>query len=315
MKIVILDAATLGEDCPLTMFDSLGEVEIYDMTSQEESAERIVGAEVVVLNKVKLNRENLEGAKKLKLVCVTATGFDNIDTAYCRERGIAVCNVKAYSTSSVAQVTAAMVLSLVNHLSVFDTYTKSGAYTQSGLHNYLKPVYHEMDAMTWGIVGLGHIGKKVAAIARTLGCEVIAYKRTPEIGERCVDIDTLCRESDIITIHTPLNPGTERLIDSRRIGLMKDGVILVNAARGAVTDEAAVAEGVLSGKIGGYGTDVYTVEPLQEESPIWKLRESDRVILTPHMAWGAYESRIRCMEEVAENIAAFIRGEKRNRLV
>ncbi len=314
MKIAILDAKTLGDDLPLSALMEVGECVVYDNTSPDQVPERISDCDVVIVNKIRLGEENLSHANKLRLICVAATGYDNIDTSYCKKRGVAVCNVVGYSSNSVAQVTAAIVLSLSVHMNEYCTFVNSGEYSASGTPNRLVPVYHELCGKTWGIVGLGNIGKQVASIADAIGCRVIACKRTPDPNYNCVDIDTLCREADIITLHTPLTDTTRGLIDNRRISLMKDSVILVNAARGAVTDERAVADAVKNGKIAAFGTDVYSVEPMDKKHPYYELREYPNVILTPHMAWGSYEARVKCLNEIIKNIKAFFDGEIRNRV-
>ncbi|MBQ7033098.1 MAG: hydroxyacid dehydrogenase [Clostridia bacterium] len=315
MKISILDIATLGDDLNFDAIHSLGTVTVYDLTRQEDVIERIRDAEVLILNKVKLNRDNLPYAEKLKLICITATGFDNVDLDYCREHGIAVCNVAGYSTDSVVQLTVAMAFSLATNLNTFDGYVKSGRYTKSGVFNCVKPVFREISALNWGVVGLGNIGRKVADIAKTMGCRVLACKRTPVADYPCVDIDTLCRESDIISIHTPLSNETYHLIDENRLAMMKHGTILINVARGAVVDETAVCKAVMDKKLGGLGVDVYSTEPMQPDSPYQKLLNFENVIFTPHMAWGAIDARQRCMDEVAKNIESYLTGGKRSRLV
>lgn len=315
MKISVLDIDTLGDDLDLSVVEELGEVTIYPLTLQSEVEERITDAEVLIINKVKLNSQNLPCAKNLKLICITATGFDNVDIEYCREHGIAVCNVAGYSTDSVVQLTMAMAFSLTTNLNAFDSYVKSGAYTESGIFNCLKPVFHEMSKMTWGVVGLGNIGKKVATVAEAMGCRILAYKKTPVDDFECVDIGTLCEQSDIISLHTPLNDGTYHLINKDRLSKMKKNAILINVARGAVVDEAAVSEAVINGKIAGLGVDVYSTEPMQKDSPYQQLLGRSNVIFTPHMAWGAYEARNRCIEEVAENIKSFTKNGRRSRIV
>ncbi len=316
MKIVMLDTATLGSDMEFSVLKKYGEVTEYPQTTPENAAERIETADVVILNKVKVNEESLKKAKSLKLICVTATGFDNVDLDYCRKNGIAVCNVKGYSTDSVAQLTAATALSLVTHLPSFDKYVKDRSYTKSGLHNCLTPVFHEISGMTWGIVGMGEIGRKTAQIAKAFGAGVIAYSRTARDDAEYTDIEDLCRRSDIISLHVPLNEGTKNLISRERIALMKKSAVLINAARGAVMDEKAAADAIIENKIGGLGVDVFSTEPMQSDSPYNRLLDRDNVILTPHMAWGAYEARRRCIEEIAENINAFFNtGERRNRVV
>ena len=193
-------------------------------------------------------------------------------------------------------------------------YVRSGAYTRSGIANRLTPVFHELAGKTWGVVGAGNIGRKVAEIAKALGCRVIVCRRREDPDYPTVGIDTICRDADILTIHTPLNDTTRGLISKERISSMKDGVILVNVARGAVTDEAALADAVKCGKIGGLGVDVYSEEPLPESHPLYAVRALSNVCFTPHMAWGTAEARQRCIDEMAENIRAFFAGGVRNRL-
>ncbi len=315
MNISILDIATLGSGLTFDSINRLGKIQTYDITMPEHVNERISNAEVIIANKVKLPKENLIHAKNLKLICVTATGYDNIDIEYCRQNNIAVCNVAGYSTDSVAQLTISMAFSLATNLGIFDRYVKSGKYTHSGIFNCVEPVFHELSGMTWGIVGLGNIGTKVAQVARAMGCNILAYKRTPVDEFCCTDIDTLCRQSDIITIHTPLTRETYHLINEERLSMMKKGVILINVARGDVMDEAAVCQAVLNNKIGALGVDVYSSEPMQKDSPYQKLLNKENVIFTPHMAWGAIDARQRCIDEVAKNIESFIDGGNRSRIV
>ncbi len=314
MKIVVLDKETLGRDISLEAIEEYGEVVSYPTSTYEEAIQRVKDADVAVLNKIKITRELIENAKKLKLVCVTATGYDNIDIEACRENNIAVCNVVGYSTNSVAQVTLAIVLSLSVNLPSFNDFVKSGEYTKSGIANKLTPVYSELYGKTWGIVGYGNIGKQVGNIAKKLGCRVVVNKRTPCNDVECVDLETLCKEADVITVHTPLNDGTREMINKKTLALMKKNVILVNVARGAVLNEYDVCNAVINGEIGAFGCDVYSTEPFSNEHPYNKIMNMENVILTPHMAWGAYEARERCINEIAKNIRAFNAGEIRNRV-
>lgn len=313
MKIVILDGKTLGDDINLNIFD--GDVEIYDTTEPEKVEKRILDAEVVILNKIKLNESNLKNAKKLKLICVAATGYDNIDTDYCRQRGIAVCNVKGYSTQSVAQLTVSMVLSLMMHQKEYCDFVTSGKYTKSGVANRLSPTYYEMAGKTWGIVGLGDIGKQVAKVAEAFSCRVLAFKRTPDENYSCVSLSELVEKSDIISVHLPASEETYGIISKDIIAKMKKNAIFVNVARGAVVDEEALCDAVLEDKIVGIGVDVYSKEPFDENHCFNKIMGRSNVILTPHIAWGAYESRVRCLEEIKKNIESFFLDEKRNRIV
>ncbi|MBQ9544613.1 MAG: hydroxyacid dehydrogenase [Clostridia bacterium] len=315
VKIKILDASTLGADLDLTPITSLGDAEVFSSTPPEILNERLEGCEVAVLNKVKLGAQVLRSAKSLKLICVAATGFDNIDTAACGQLGIALANVPGYSTPSVCQITLAMALYLATHLGQYRDYVSSGAYSSSGVANRLEPVYHEIASMKWGVVGGGAIGSAVAHAASALGAEVSVCRRKKEGDWPLEDIDTLCRTSDIISLHVPLNDSTRSLIDSRRISLMKPGALLINAARGAVTDEKAVADAVASGRLGGFGCDVYSREPFGEDHPFYRIRSFENVCLTPHMAWGSFEARERCAKTIADNIRAYLSGASLNRIV
>lgn len=313
MKIVILDGKTLGDDISLNIFD--GDVEIYDTTVPEDVEGRILDAEVVIVNKIRLNESNLKNAKKMKLICVAATGYDNIDTAYCKEKGIAVCNVKGYSTQSVAQLTVSMVLSLMMHQREYCDFVTSGEYTKSGVANRLSPTYYELAGKTWGIVGLGDIGKQVARVADAFGCKVLAFKRTPDENYNCVTLSELVQESDIITVHLPASEETKGIISREVISKMKKNAVFVNVARGAVVDEEALCDAILEDRIAGIGVDVYSKEPFDENHCFNKIMKKSNVLLTPHIAWGAYESRVRCLEEIKKNINAFFSGEIRNRIV
>ena len=315
MNISILDAGTLGNDLSLERFKKIGNVKVYKTTTPEMVCDRINDANVIVVNKIKLGRENLSFAKDLKLICITATGYDNVDIQYCKQNGIAVCNVVGYSTDCVSQVTIAMVLSLANNLTYFNKYVHDGSYTKGSMQNKVEPAFHELRGLTWGIVGYGNIGKQVASVAKAIGCKVIAFKRTPEDGVDCVSLDELMKTSDIITIHLPLSEETKNIISKEEIAKMKDTAIIVNVARGAVWDEEAIADAIINKKILAMGCDVYSIEPMQKNHPFQKILNFDNVCLTPHMAWGAYETRDRCIEEICKNIDAFYKGQIRNRVV
>ena len=314
MKITVLDSDALGRDLSLKPLEEVGEVTSYSYSAPQEVIERISDCDVVILNKIKLDGSNLCYAKNLKLICIAATGFDNVDVAYCREHGIAVCNVVGYSTNSVALITMSLALGLVSRLREYNDYVISGEYTASGIPNRLEPAFHELDGMVWGVVGLGNIGKKVAKIAEAMGCRVIASKRTPIEGYEIVSVDEIMEKADIISLHTPLNDQTRGLISAERIAKMKKNAVLINVARGAVCDEAALAEAVKQNKIGGIGVDVYSAEPFGDDHPFAKIKTLPNVLLTPHNAWGAYEARVRLLEGIVENIRAFQNGEKRCRV-
>ena len=314
MKIAVLDTASLGEDVDLSPILDLGEASVYEYVAPEQIPEIVADAEVIVYNKTKLTAQVLEQAKKLKLACVTATGFDTVDTKYCRAHGIGVCNVPGYSTDSVAQITVALALDLATHLREYRNFVHSGAYSAGNVANKLSPCWNELTGKTWGIVGGGNIGNRVAKIAQALGCRVIMYRRNPDPEFETVDLDTLCEISDIITIHLALNDQPRGMVGEQQIRKMKKNAIVVNVARGAVADEEALARAIEEDRIGGLGVDVYSVEPFGKAHPFTRILDRNNVCLTPHMAWGSIESRNRCIAKVAENIAAFYRGESLNRV-
>lgn len=315
LNIVVLDSATLGEDIDLSPLNRNGNVIEYKNTDPDKIEERIKNADVVILNKLKLGAHNLSFAKELKLICVTATGYDNIDTEYCKAHGIALYNVPAYSTDSVAQLSVAMALYLANRLGDYCSYVASGDYSESGVANRLTPVYHELSSMTWGIVGGGHIGSRVAEIASALGCKILMCRRKADPRYETVDIDTLCERADIISVHVPLTDETRGMINSERINKMKKSAIVINVARGAVADEAALAKAIKEQKLGGLGVDVYTKEPFDKDHPYNEILHLPNVCLTPHMAWGSFEARTRCVEVVSDNISNFFENNSTNRIV
>lgn len=314
MKIAILDKATLGEDIDLSCIRVLGETYEYPSTKAEEMTAHIKDADAIIVNKIKCNAETLDASENLKLICVAATGYDNVDLEYCKSRGIGLCNVPGYSTDSVAQVSVALAMNLATHIPEYEDFVVSGKYTKTGLANRLVPVFHEMSAMKWGVVGGGGIGTKVAEIAKAIGCDVVVCRRKQEGEFPLADIDTVCRECDIISLHVPLSESTRGMISRERIGTMKQGTIVVNTARGAVCDEEALADAVKERRI-LLGCDVYSVEPFGEEHPFYEIMNLENVCLTPHMAWGAYESRMRCVRIISENIKGFFDGKEQNRIV
>lgn len=314
MKITLLDAATLGYDMDFDKLGRFGELEVYQTTPSDKIEERISNSDIVIVNKVRLDGAVLKNARRVRLICEAATGYDNIDIAWCAAHGIAVSNVVGYSSDSVAQITVATVLSLVSHLNEYSNFVSDGSYSRSDVATRISPTYREISGAVWGIVGYGNIGLRVAEVAKALGCQVIVCKNTPVEGVECVDINELCKRSDIITLHTPLNDSTRGLIGREQIGLMKKTAIVVNESRGAVVDEEALAEAVKDGRIAGLGSDVYSVEPFSESHPYYEIKDRENVCFTPHMAWGAYEARERCLNEISKNILAFINGNRRNRV-
>lgn len=315
MKIVILDKDTLGADADLTPLRNVGECTEYGTTPMELVAERVGNADVVVTNKIKLNENTIGSCNNIKLICVAATGYDNIDTEFCKERGIALYNVPGYSTDSVAQVTLSMALYLVTHLREYREFVHSGKYSVSGVANKLTPVYHELSSMTWGVVGGGAIGMKVAQIAKAMGAKVLVCRRKQEGEFPLADIDTICEQADIISVHLPLTDSTRGILSRERIGKMKKTAVVINTARGAVADEKALADAIKEERIGALGVDVYSCEPFPTDHPYTEILGCDNVCFTPHMGWGSYEARNRCIVKMAENIASFYKGDRKNRIV
>lgn len=313
--IVVLERNSAGTDISMD-FSDLGEVTYYPNTvTPEEVAERIRDADIVVANKAPFRRETMEQAANLKLICELATGFDNCDLEYCKSRGIQVRNVVDYSTAMVAQHTFTLALALLGRLPHYDTYVKSGAYGAQDRFSNFDVAFHELDGMTWGIVGMGNIGRRVARIAEAFGCKVIFYsasgKSTCTEYER-VDLDTLLEESDVLSLHCPLTDRTRHLIDGEALKKMKTTAVLVNVARGAVVDNEALYHALEEGEIAAAGLDVLEQEPIVPSNPLGKIRDSNKLLITPHLAWASVEARQRCVSEVRKNIEAFLQGTDRN---
>lgn len=315
-KIVILERDSVGADVSVDCIGDFGEVIVYRNTvTLDEVRERVRDVDIVIANKSPLREETLKEAHRVKLICEFATGFDNCDLEYCSARGIRVANVRDYCTAMVAQHTFALALALSEKLPHYDAYVKSGEYSaQDRFSNFDIPFY-ELEGKTWGIVGMGNIGRRVAKIAESFGCRVIFYSVTGR--STCkdypqVDFDTLLRESDFLSLHCPLSDLTRDLIDKTALGKMKRTAILLNVARGRVVDNAALYEALIGGEIRGAGLDVVETEPLEASNPLSRLKDSNQLIITPHLAWASVEARTRCVWEAHENIAAFLRGEERN---
>lgn len=315
IEIVVLDRLAMGDDLDFSVLENLGLLTIYDTTEPEQVVERVKTCDFILTNKVRITSDIMKEAKHLKLVCVFATGYDNIDVDYAREQKISVCNIPAYSTESVTLFTIATVLSLITSLPKFQSYITSGEYSFGTSPNRIKPTYHEMYGKTWGIIGCGTIGTRVGEIARSFGCRVITYQRHKHNLFDTVSLETLLNESDIISIHCPLNPQTRHLIGENELSMMKKTVILVNEARGAVCDEEAVARAIKNKEIFAFGCDVYSVEPFPTTHPMYEIRNYENVCLTPHAAWAAYEARVRALQIVYENMYSFITGTGKNRVV
>lgn len=308
MKIVFLDAKTLGDDIDYTGFEQMGEVVRYPFTSSEEAPDRVKDADVLVVNKVLVNRRTISSAENLKLVCVTATGTNNLDKDYLAERGIVWRNVAGYSTESVAQHTFAILFYLMENLRYYDDYVKEGRYINDRIFTHFAKTFHELNGMTWGILGLGAIGRRVADIAGMFGAKVIYYSASgapAQEGYHQVDFDTLLSESDILSIHAPLNEYTEGIMDAEAFRKMKSSAILLNLGRGPIINESDLAAALNAGEISAAGLDVLCAEPMSKENPLLDVHDKDRLFITPHIAWATVEARQRLMKIIEGQIREF----------
>lgn len=317
MNIVMLERKNIGADVDLSKFDALGAVTVYETTKAEQIAERAKDAEVLIVNKLPINKETIGTLDRLKLLCITATGTDNVDIPYCTGRGIAVCNCKGYSTASVVQHTFAALFYVFEKLRYYDDYVKSGEYCRADIFTHFAETFYELKGKTWGIVGLGDIGRGVARAAEAFGCKVVYYstsgRNTTKDYEQA-DFETLLTKSDIISIHAPLNAATQNLFSKEAFLKMKKTSYLVNMGRGPIVNETDLVEALSENQIAGAALDVISAEPMKSDNPLLKLQDSRKLFVTPHIAWATIEARTRLMDEVYGNIRAFQNGGKRNRM-
>lgn len=315
MKLVVLERNSVGTDIDVSGFEKFGQVTYYANTLADNTAERVKDADIIIANKVPLNESTLKDAPNVKLICLFATGFDNVDVEYCKNRGIKVANVTNYCTPAVAQHTLLLAMALSEKLAFYDDYVKSGTYSaQERFSNFDKP-FGELEGKTWGIVGMGSIGHKVAALAEAFGCQVIFYsasgRSTCTEYER-VEFDDLLGRSDILSLHCPLSDRTRNLIDKEAFRKMKKSAILINVARGPVVNGQDLYDALMAGEIAAAGLDVLEKEPMEKDNPLGKIKDSTKLIITPHMSWASTEARARLVGEVVKNIQAFTDGQDRN---
>lgn len=305
MKIVFLDAATMGTSS-LAPIEKEGDLTAWPNSTPEEAVNRVGDCEVLIINKIKVNDRLLDAAPKLRLVCESGTGINNIDVEACTRRGIIVRNVAGYSTDSVVQETFMHILNLLGNGFYFDDVVKSGTYSRSGLFTDYSRPFVEMAGKTLGIIGLGAIGSKVARIGEVFGMNVIYYSTSGTGHNRdypSVPLERLMRESDVISVHAPYNGRTAGLVGEDELRMMKPKAIIVNMGRGGIVVEDALAKVIDEGVIGGAALDVYSIEPLPADHPLLHTRHPERLSLTPHIAWASVESRERLIRSIAENIA------------
>ena len=309
MKIVFLDRKSIGEDIDLSSFNEFGEVVIYDYSTPEEALLRTEDADIIILNKVPVNENTIRNAKSLKLVCVTATGTNNLDKEYLAKRGIEWRNVAGYSTEAVAQHTLALTMFLFEHLYYYDNYVKSEKYVNDKLFTHFEMKFNEIYGKTWGIVGLGAIGKRVAEIASCLGANVIYYSTSGKNNNstyKRVEFDELLTTSDIISIHAPLDDNTLHLFDKNAFSKMKPTALLINVGRGPIIIEEDLANALENNQIAAAGLDVLDIEPMSEDNPLRRIKDSNKLIITPHIAWAALEARQRLMGIIYQQIKEFL---------
>lgn len=309
MKIVFLDRKTIGEDLDLSAFSEFGEVVMYPFSTPEEVPERVRDADIIILNKVPVNAQTLAGAKKLKLVCVTATGTNNLDKAYLEKKNIAWRNVAGYSTDSVAQHTFAMLFYLYENMAYYDAYVKGEHYVNDKMFTHFDRVFYELSQKTWGIIGLGAIGKRVAEIAACFGCYVQYYStsgKNNDANYKRVDLDTLLSTSDVVSVHAPLNENTLHLMDESAFAKMKPSAVFLNVGRGPIVVESDLAKALQTGEIKAAGLDVLDAEPMAEDNPLKAIKDSGKLIITPHIAWASVEARTRLMDIIYGQIKEFL---------
>lgn len=309
MKIVFLDVKTIGDDIDLSGFDALGTVVKYPFSTTEEALERTKDADVIILNKVEINEASIGKADYLKLVCVTATGTNNLDKEYLAKRGIEWRNVAGYSTESVAQHTFALLFYLLEKMSYYDAYVKTEKYVDDVMFTHFAEVFHEICGKTWGIVGLGNIGRRVADIAKLFGCRVIYYstsgKNQNSDYER-VSFEELLETSDIVSVHAPLDENTKGLFDKAAFEKMKSSAIFINVGRGPIVVEQDLVDALNEGQIAAAGLDVLSVEPMRADNPLRTVKDSNKLIITPHIAWASVEARTRLMDIICGQVKEFL---------
>jgi lactate dehydrogenase-like 2-hydroxyacid dehydrogenase len=310
-NIVFLDLKTIGKVDNLKLLSKLGHLETFENTEPKQVVERCRGKEIVIVNKVEMTKAVMQQLPRLKLICVAATGVNNVDLNFAENNGIEVKNVAGYSTDSVAQLTFTMLLYLVNKPYYYDSYVKSGAYSRSGSFTHHEEPFWELKGKRMGIIGLGTIGRQVARIAESFGMEVVFYSttgRNNHISYKRFELDDLLKSSDVISIHAPLNNHTRDLITYERIKLMRPCAILLNLGRGGIVNEKDLAKALNENVIAAAGIDVMEQEPINADNPLLKLFDKEKILITPHMAWASKESRELLVEKIARNIEVFLKS-------
>lgn len=308
MKIVLLDRKTLGNDISLEKFNTLGEVSIYETTKADETLNRVKDADIVITNKVVISKEIMEQSQ-IKLICITATGTNNIDLEEAKNRGIEVKNVVGYAKSTVAQLTITLVLHFIQKLDYYKKYVEEKKWENSDIFTHLDVPFYELENKNWGIIGLGNIGQRVAQIAKAFECNVNYYStsnKNHNTNFNQVDLEELLKTSDVITIHSPLNDATKNLINKTNLNLLKDGAILINVGRGGIINEEDLAKTLDEEKLLYCGLDVVNEEPIRKDNPLNFIQNKERLVITPHIAWASIEARNKIVDTIFDNIQEFI---------
>lgn len=307
MKIVFLDAKTMGHDLDLNILSKLGTLEQFDTTAEHEIKGRALEAQVIITNKVPLRSEILKNLINLELIVIAATGIDLVDIDYCNDNGIKVKNAVNYSTNSVAGHSLTLALTLLRNIPAYDQFTKNSKWEQAQVFTCLEYGIRDLNEKTWGIIGLGNIGKKVAELATAFGAKVQYYSTSGKNNSSTVsqvELDELLKTSDVISVHCPLNSSTRNLLNAEKLKLLKDNTVLINVARGGIINEYDLVD-LFDSKNLFLGIDVASIEPLTSNNPIKKIIDSSRVILTPHVAWGSVETRGKLLEIIYKHIEKF----------
>lgn len=303
MKIVLLDAITFG-DTDLSCFKNFGDVEVYQKTVPEETFSRIENCDVVVTNKVVITKEMMQKCKNLKLICIAATGMNNVDLVGAKELNIDVKNVAGYSTNSVVQHTFSMLFYLMGHSRYYDEVVKNETYSKSGVFTDVSKPFFEVKGKKWGIVGLGEIGRGVADLAIAFGAEVCYYSTSGKNKQQKylhTELEELLKSCDIVSVHAPLNEATNNLLNYENLSICKDGAVILNLGRGGIINEEDVAK-LVDEKDIYFGLDVFVKEPLSEDNKLLNVKNTDRLYLTPHIAWTSVEARKKLVKSICENI-------------
>lgn len=308
-KIVFLDIGTLGEVANLHILEQLGEFTSYFYTPPGSTVSLLRDCEIAITNKVVIDRQVMEACPNLQLICIAATGTNNVDLQAAAKRNIQVKNVTGYSTDSVAQATFAMLLQLLNHTSEYDHFVKCGLYALSPIFVHHGPTIFQLCGKTFGIIGLGTIGRKVAQIAEAFGCKVIYYSTSGQNNDQTYQrtkLKQLLTDSDVVSIHAPLNPKTKGLIGYKEISMMKPTALLINTGRGGIVDESGLIRAIDEGKIAGAAIDVLENEPIKKDHPVFNMNNKEKLLITPHIAWAGYEARTLLVEKIAQNIRTWL---------